>query len=498
MLWLQHVFFIGCDTLITLQTSKKLLIVILCTVILTFNLSMSYAKANSAAVQFVEEGLKATYAGVVLSTLAVAQGASNTNDFVKEHGQKIYDTAKETYPKLSADMKANFAQSMSQVADGIVTVGDWITAALDSLKADPAINGSATISGLKYNFSSSTYYLTKSNPQTFFVLPEGFSDKQLFVSASYYSGKFYVRVGGSGSVGEYAIQYMTSSEGITKANSLNKILHSGNLSAALSALSGVGVSIQLKQGDLVLNPSEDSIYNQLDNWVRSRTNADHPEGKLGVYAPTEAWTTSGIRLGLDPTGTQLLTLPDGVPYDPVLHGDYSWRKPLTQVIDGAPAILNPTTWDWVRPTDKTQVRPATIPEIADYVGTDVKTAEDIKNNTKPKEDDTVVKPNGSLKNPTKKLVFTPLMMTATTMTKKFPFSVPWDFANQLKVFNVEPTTPKIEINAPSFVTIGGVSSGMVFDIDFKMFDPIAAGIRWLLVIGFDIALILMLRKLLPE
>lgn len=451
---------------------------------------MSYANASSSAVaEFVEEGLKATYAGVVMSTLAIAQGASNTNDWIKDNGQQIYDTAKESWPKMSADMKANFLSSIDQAADGVVALGDWITAGLDALgnvfKSD-ASNIDGSLQG-EYVHSSLAIY----------TLSGGYSFKIKDVNGN--SIRFNRSRSDIGNVVLGSI-YVGTISGQDKVDQLFKDLKVANGLAGLqNALGYAGLSVTIFKDGAVINPGQESIYNHLDNWIRQRAQADHPEGKLGVYAPTEAWTTSGIRLGIDSTGTQLLTLPDGVPYDPAIHGDYSWRKTKVDVIDGAPAVLDPTTWDFVRPTDKTQVRPATIPEIADYVGTDIKTAEDIKNNTKPKEeDDTVVKPNGSLKNPTKKLVFTPLMMSATTMTKKFPFSVPWDLANQLKVFNVEPTTPKIEINAPSFVTIGGVSSGMVFDIDFKMFDPIASGIRWLLVIGFDIALILMLRKLLPE
>lgn len=96
------------------------------------------------------------------------------------------------------------------------------------------------------------------------------------------------------------------------------------------------------------------------------------------------------------------------------------------------------------------------------------------------------------------LDFTPLMMTGTAMTNKFPFSIPFDFVKQLQVLNVEPQAPTFDIDVPDYLKIGGFTIPLKFKLSFEMFDPIANIIRWGLIIIFDISLIFAIRKLLPE
>ncbi|WP_103110940.1 hypothetical protein [Brevibacillus reuszeri] len=90
----------------------------------------------------------------------------------------------------------------------------------------------------------------------------------------------------------------------------------------------------------------------------------------------------------------------------------------------------------------------------------------------------------------------PLKLAGDQLTRKFPFSIPWDIKRQLSVFNVEPQTPIIKIDKS--IPVFGSEVKLKFDINFSMFDPIAVVVRWFLILAFDIAIVLSIRRLLPE
>lgn len=351
---------------------KKIFIVLM-GMLLLFNTNYGAFKTQEAHASTFTSYAAASYASVVVGVMTVATGAMHTEQFIKDHGQQIYDTAKATWPKMSSDMQANFLSSMSQAADGIVTVGDWITVALDALKADFG-GTSSSVDFEKYLFTSSTngkasVSFTPESNLTFRF--NGNNHPALGLSASYeFPGGVTLVVNNGDNVVIKDVEK-------TREAVVGRIASATDLSSFLSVAGRFGfglavVDVATGQPPMV----QENIYNHLDNWIRQRAQAqDHPEGRLGVYAPTEAWTTSGIRLGLDPTGTQLLTLPDGVPYDPALHGDYSWRKPLTQVIDGVGAILDSAIGSWVNLQTGKKIRDATIPEMASATGVDESTAE---------------------------------------------------------------------------------------------------------------------------
>lgn len=98
------------------------------------------------------------------------------------------------------------------------------------------------------------------------------------------------------------------------------------------------------------------------------------------------------------------------------------------------------------------------------------------------------------------LDLTPLQTALGSLTSVFPFSVPWDFSRLFSVLNVTPETPKFTISADKTVSIMGVSIPVNYDftLDFSMFDSVAAIGRWALILVFDIAIILALRRLTPD
>lgn len=100
----------------------------------------------------------------------------------------------------------------------------------------------------------------------------------------------------------------------------------------------------------------------------------------------------------------------------------------------------------------------------------------------------------------KKITFAPLVVAGLALSGKFPFSIPWDVFGLFSVFDVEPDTPKFEINSGDGINLGGknILVNYKFDIDFGIFDTLAKISRWALVLIFDIALIMGLRRLTPD
>lgn len=92
----------------------------------------------------------------------------------------------------------------------------------------------------------------------------------------------------------------------------------------------------------------------------------------------------------------------------------------------------------------------------------------------------------------------PLQLAGDTLTRKFPFSIPWDVKRQLDVFNVKPQAPKFTINKPDFIVLKGHSIPLKMTIDLSNFDTVAAITRWFLVIAFDVGVILSMRRFMPE
>nr|WP_192962727.1 hypothetical protein [Paenibacillus popilliae] len=91
----------------------------------------------------------------------------------------------------------------------------------------------------------------------------------------------------------------------------------------------------------------------------------------------------------------------------------------------------------------------------------------------------------------------PLRLAGDALTRKFPFSVPWDVKRQLDVFDVVPQAPRFEVNEPLF-NLSGHTIPLQMTIDLSHFDLVASITRWFLVIAFDIGVILSMRRFMPE
>lgn len=82
-------------------------------------------------------------------------------------------------------------------------------------------------------------------------------------------------------------------------------------------------------------------------------------------------------------------------------------------------------------------------------------------------------------------------LPALTITKKFPFCIPFDILRAVKVLSVPRVTPKVAL--PFKVDSLGLNSEIV--IDLKDFEGLASISRWFLSIIFLIGLIMVTRSL---
>lgn len=98
--------------------------------------------------------------------------------------------------------------------------------------------------------------------------------------------------------------------------------------------------------------------------------------------------------------------------------------------------------------------------------------------------------------PTESINWGPLKLAGGALTKKFPFSIPWDIAAQFAIFDVSPKTPVIAIDQR--IPVFSTEMRLRFTIDFSLFNPVVPLVNWFLIIAGDLGMILSLRKFLPE
>lgn len=97
--------------------------------------------------------------------------------------------------------------------------------------------------------------------------------------------------------------------------------------------------------------------------------------------------------------------------------------------------------------------------------------------------------------PSERINWEPLKL-GNVLTKKFPFSIPWDIGNQFAVFDVSPKAPVLKVDKT--IPVFNTSMKFKFTIDFTIWDPVFVVVRWGLIVAFDLGMILSIRKFMPE
>lgn len=220
------------------------------------------------------------------------------------------------------------------------------------------------------------------------------------------------------------------------------------------------------------------VIGDLNTWatyqqVKDKISTDLPTYRQGIAVPTSQAvpkTKTGEDLVFNPT-TDTYARPDGTVYTGEV--DYVLPKAIPKVIEGEVV--------------------AVVPVDGTYI--DVKTGESVGTVSEPPPT------GGGGTDPVQgKIDWSKLKVAAGMLTTVFPFSIPWDVFNMLNVLNVEPKTPVFKIDVGEDVSILGtdIPIDYKFDIDFSIFDKIAAVGRWGLVLIFDISIIMALRRLTPD
>lgn len=86
-------------------------------------------------------------------------------------------------------------------------------------------------------------------------------------------------------------------------------------------------------------------------------------------------------------------------------------------------------------------------------------------------------------------------MLNSTISKVFPFCLPFDFVRGVKLFSARPQTPKFTytIKIPSVGSFQGCD--VVINIDFSKFETVALISRWVSTVGFSFSLIFISTKI---
>ena len=249
---------------------------------------------------------------------------------------------------------------------------------------------------------------------------------------------------------------------------------------------------------VTVNVNNEPLKHPIDNW------ADQVgKGLENVFNNVK---TKGISIPLAGIGALVAGQPatwdkdlgkyklvDGTVYNEAEHGPIAWDVPKVNVktnTDGT-IVLNPTN---ELPVIETTVGGIAFPVL----DTDFPIPNDYVGNPPIEGDIPIEGTVGTadlLVPSTATLNFQPLVNVFGDVTTKFPFSIPWDLKKQLSVFNIQPETPKIDIDFSKFPY---AKAGTKLTIDLSFMNPLAAAARWALTIAIDIAFILMLRRLLPE
>lgn len=176
-----------------------------------------------------------------------------------------------------------------------------------------------------------------------------------------------------------------------------------------------------------------------------------------------------------------------------------------------PLVWDPTAENYKTKTGTTVYRPDQIawdfpkPRAKVDTATGTKTVvydNPISNTTENISDTTISTPGTTSPSidwnstPSDSLNFGPLKIAGYLFTTKFPFSIPWDIQRQLTVFDVDPKPAILRVDKT--IPLFNTTMRMKFDIDFTIMEPVAVGVRWFMIIAFDLGMILAIRKFMPE
>jgi hypothetical protein len=421
--------------------------------------------AGAAAGPYIIAGL------LVVSGAAILVGANDTQ--IMNKAKELYNNSSQTF-KQELTAAATIATIKGTMAT--VNLSDSMINELDGMKADISTWLTDWIR-LKEFTPTATTHVTN------------------FRTASFYNDPYNNYVDNSITRKDYTPSYMYM------AGMAIKQLHI-KVSKTNEFIDLSFINIQDEFNSVRLTPAGDAIKYWLNNGLQSMPSADKLVDFVRIY--------TGIGLTFGATSSTVTKTRVNEYVDTAfnsLGGIKEVNIPLDQWLTGATtttgAKVNVNTTTGVATLEDGSVYdgaitfPTTIPGSTAYPNTTVDSPAVPFDDVFPSAP-TVTDPP---KNPPKgRIDWSKLKMTAATLTTVFPFSIPWDVYRLFDVLNVPPTTPVFVIDINRTVSIFGKNIPIKyhFDINFGVFDPIAAIGRWGLILVFDIAIIMALRRLTPD
>lgn len=463
----------------------------------------SYAQATigNAAVDTVIRVQRGIFATVATGLAASALVGIKAKELYDDNKQAVYDKALDAYDAMSENAKASWSAAVARGKTGGDLVGE-VWDSITSVISDVFSSHKQTIPSSYYtvqHFYGYKAYFTASSG-TVFKLTSNTSSNPAYTSNIDMGLSFSTILFNGSNVFTYPSLNLSDSEKSYYMNFFNTVTDISSSFAMIQKLITMSGSSAVYTLDIVDSSSHNLLYSIgspavdpiYDQSLKRALDTDIPRMRdAGMVLPeVDVRTPSGTRVNYDAqAGT--VTLPDGSTYDgdliagnipdAVVNGDdVSWHDTKTNT--------DTNIWDG-SVTDS--ITGDTVTDVGENAGTAEGEAGAVDAGDLPAETD--------IENvPSRGIVWTPLVQSAQDLTERFPFSIPWDLQRMLSIFNTDPQTPKFDIDIDKYVEIDGKTMGMKWTLDFGFLDPLAAVGRWFLIIVFDIAMILGIRKIMPE
>lgn len=471
----------------------------------------SYAQASTGnpAMDRILELNKALFATVATGVVASATAGLKVKEIYDENKDAVYNNALKAYDSMSENAKQSWASAVARGRTGADLATDFwefLTSAIsDTFKSKSGnVTGNMALnfdiasdySRQETDYYNHTYqvgaYVIKTPTRVSFDYSYKTSTGNVYNSSfdNYLNLSFYTK---------YEIGTSWNASNLTVSSFINKDIPVSKLAQLDSDIRTVRdlqtlANFLLKYGSYtsfsingITGTVQENIYDQT---LKRALETDIPRMKdAGLVIPqVDVRTPSGTRVNYDAQAGSV-TLPDGSIYD----GDL--------VVGNVPdAVIkdNTTVWHDTKTNTDTDIWDGTITDTA--TGTIIDNIKDKAGTAEGEAGgiDSTDLPAGTETIPVRGIDWTPLVTSATNLTERFPFSIPWDLQRMISIFNVEPQTPKFDIDIKDYVKIDGKTMPMKWSIDFSWLDPLAFVGRWFLIIVFDIAMILGIRKIMPE
>lgn len=416
-----------------------------------------------------------------------------------EYGDEINVHAREVWASSTQLSKDSLNWSLNQAAgfgNGVVSLGYEFTSWMDSVglpEIDQLLYEKLAVNDYGgYKSSLNGFGCSLSNPCQLNVLHssydamfriDGVDHKSFSINVQTHEEAQYRYL----NIGNF---YSARPEKAVTDAVLSMLRNYENVSTAkVSAiLSMAGINAQVVHLDGTAYVDE-TIYNNASTKLRENWESMKDAGLVLPVDSATAYKGDIVMDKLNTDGTY--TGIDGNIYNP---GDLTWSFPKAKIGTGVEGLTDGVHVDSPALTGNPVIDNAILnnPSIPKTT-TNITTGETVTTGG-----GTPINP--PVENTPGKINFKPLVLVGGLLLTQFPFSIPWDVFRLFGQLDVDPITPVFKFDNKKFIELGDmkIPINFKFNVDFTVFDPIAKIARWGLILAFDIALIMALRRLTPD